>query len=130
MDKQRLEVKPEHLRLIQRFCEFGAPEIDPKRPYGNSDVYQDMIEILGLRELKEGIYEFELFGEKWLLKGEDKYNLYLEGADEGNLLKLLRKLHEETEQVLQICFTTQTFKVGIYETSSEYSDDWKRVNSI
>lgn len=133
MEKQRFEVKPEHLKLIQRFCvgwqdcEFGAPEIDPKRPYGNSDVFQDMIKALGLNELKEGIYEFELFGEKWLLKGEDKYNLYLEGADEEKLLELLEKLHKETEQVLQVCLTTQSFSVGIYETSSKYSDDWKRV---
>jgi hypothetical protein len=29
-------------------CEFGAPACDCKRPYGNSDVYGDMAEILGL----------------------------------------------------------------------------------
>lgn len=133
MDKQTFEVKPEHLQLIQRFCvgwqdcEFGAPEIDPKRPYGNSAVHQDMIEILGFKELKEGIYEFELFGQKWLLKGEDKYNLYLEGADEEKLLELLNELHEETEQALQICLATQSFEPGIYETSDKYSDDWRRV---
>ena len=28
-------------------CEYGAPEIDPKRPYGNSDVEGDIAEILG-----------------------------------------------------------------------------------
>ena len=50
MEKERFEIKPEHLKLIRRFCigwqdcEFGAPEIDPKRPYGNSDVIQDMVD--------------------------------------------------------------------------------------
>lgn len=27
-------------------CEYGAPEIDPKRPYGNSDVEGDLAELL------------------------------------------------------------------------------------
>jgi hypothetical protein len=41
-----------HLKLLQKMwvgwstCEFGAPEIDPKRPYGNSDVIGDIHEIL------------------------------------------------------------------------------------
>lgn len=30
-------------------CETGAPEIDPKRPYGNSDVWNDVAEILNLK---------------------------------------------------------------------------------
>lgn len=36
------DVKPYHLRLLQKcytswdVCEFGAPQIDPKRPFGNS----------------------------------------------------------------------------------------------
>lgn len=44
----------QHLALLRQMnvgwndVEFGAPEIDPKRPYGNSDVLEDMAEILGL----------------------------------------------------------------------------------
>lgn len=44
----------QHLALLREMNvgwqgdEFGAPEIDPKRPYGNSDVLDDMAEILGL----------------------------------------------------------------------------------
>lgn len=47
-------VKPEHLKLIRAMvltwgnAEFGAPAVDPKRPYGNSDVYEDIAEILGI----------------------------------------------------------------------------------
>jgi len=132
INKKKFEIKKEHLVLLQRFCvgwqdcEFGAPEIDPKRPYGNSDVCQDMIEILGLKEIKEGVYEFTLRDETWLLKGEDKHNLYLEGKDEARLLDELEKLHKETEQVLQICLSAQQFKLGIYEANA-YSDYWKPV---
>lgn len=56
-DKQsgrgRFEVTPEHVKLLQAAywrvsdVEYGAPCIDPKRPYGNSDVEGDIGEILG-----------------------------------------------------------------------------------
>ena len=45
-------IKPEHIKLAKRMnvgwddAEYGAPEIDPKRPYGNSDVEHDIAEIL------------------------------------------------------------------------------------
>ena len=131
LDKETFEIKPEHLKLLQKFmvgwsdCEFGAPEIDPKRPYGNSDVEQDMLEILGLQEIKDGVYEFNLFGKKWVLKGEDKYNIYLDGADEEKLVEELNKLHKELETALQICLSTQQFKVGKFE-EEEYGE-WKEV---
>lgn len=41
-----------HLALLRRACwdwnecEYGAPSMDPKRPYGNSDVEDDLAEIL------------------------------------------------------------------------------------
>lgn len=46
------EVKPEHLLLlknmwvIHNYDEFGAPTVDPKRPYGNGDVLGDLEEFL------------------------------------------------------------------------------------
>jgi len=132
MEKERFEIEPEHLKLIQRFyvgwnyCEFGAPEIDSKRPYGNSNVHRDMIKILGIEELKEGVYKFKLFGKEWLLKGEDKYNIYLDGADEKTLIKKLDKLHKETETTLQICLDTQTFQTGIFERE-KYSGKWAKI---
>ena len=45
-------VTDEHLQLFRRAhvfwdeAEFGAPSINPKRPYGNSNVYADIAEIL------------------------------------------------------------------------------------
>jgi hypothetical protein len=126
------EIKPEHLKLLKHFyvdwddCEFGAPEIDPKRPYGNSNVYQNMIEILGLKKIKDGIYKITLDDTEWLLKGEDMYNLYLEGADETTLIKKLHALHKDLKTVLQICLATQKFETGKFEVE-KYNIDWKKI---
>ena len=48
-------ITKDHLKLLKRMyvgwddCEFGAPAIDCKRPYGNSDVLDDIKEITGKR---------------------------------------------------------------------------------
>lgn len=48
------QVTEDHIKLLKRMyvswddCEFGAPCIDPKRPYGNSDVEGDIKEITGI----------------------------------------------------------------------------------
>lgn len=109
-------------------CEFGAPEIDPKRPYGNSDVEQDMIEVIGLTEAEGSqeneVFEFNLLGKKYLLTGDDKYNIDLE--NQNKLKDELYKLHKELETVLQICLVTQSFQVGLYECD-EYSSKWRRI---
>jgi len=49
---KEFELRQEHLDLLKETwidwddCEFGAPCIDPKRPYGNSDVYTDVAQII------------------------------------------------------------------------------------
>lgn len=117
-------VLPEHLLLMRRAyvdwddCEYGAPAIDCKRPYGNSDVIQDIMEIIGLEEVKDGIYRFKLFGEEYLLKGEDMYNIDME--KENELVEKLDRLHRDTEKVLQIALATGQFKAGKYGTKSKY----------
>ncbi len=132
MKKIMFEVKPEHLLLMRRFCvgwddsEFGAPEIDPKRPYGNSDVLQDMLEILGIREIKGGIFGFDLFGVEYLLKGEDKHNIDLEHEDA--LVGVLKGLHKETETALQICLATGAFKIGKYQCEEYDTFGWEKIN--
>jgi hypothetical protein len=129
---RKFEIKKEHLKLLQRFivewddCEFGAPAINPKRPYGNSGVIQDIIEILGVNEIKQGIYEFTLFDKKYLLKGDDKYNLDLD--DESELVQVLNFLHQETEIALQICLNLQKFETGIYQLKEDFNTwDWIKV---
>jgi hypothetical protein len=46
------EITDDHVRLLRAVslrwedCEFGAPAVDPKRPYGNSSVLTDMARIV------------------------------------------------------------------------------------
>lgn len=46
-------ITSEHLKLAESLqwrwedAEYGAPAVDPKRPYGNSDVERDIAEALG-----------------------------------------------------------------------------------
>lgn len=42
-----------HAHIQWQDCETGAPEISPKRPYGNSDVVADVREILDLPNLTD-----------------------------------------------------------------------------
>ena len=124
------EVKKEHLALLKNMfvgwgdCEFGAPEIDPKRPYGNSDVLQDMIEIFGVKRVTENVFKFELFGKEYLITGEHQFNLDLENQDE--LLRILNELHRETETVLQIALQTGMFKEGKYKIE-KYETVWEYI---
>lgn len=108
-DLQEFVLKENHLKLLSRMnvswwdAEFGAPSIDPKRPYGNSSVIADMNAILG----------FE--GKPCRCCGE-----LLEEQDEEKL----RNLHKETEIALQIVLSTQSFKPGTY-IAGKYEYNWK-----
>ena len=99
----------QHIALLSKAitswddAEFGAPCIDSKRPYGNSDVYEDMVKILGLPH-KTCPHCGELLDEF------DKDALYV--------------LHKETEIALQIVLATKSFQPGSYVTG-DYSRDWK-----
>lgn len=110
-NKKRFELKEDHIKLLSRFCvywedsEFGAPSIDCKRPYGNSSVIEDIVEILGI-ELFEDAY-----GEKHVSREQ------IEGCQE---------LHKETETALQIVLATKSFEPGIYECE-QYSHKWMRA---
>jgi hypothetical protein len=124
------EVKKEHLLLLKQMCvgwqdcEFGAPEIDPKRPYGNSDVLLDMVEIIGIKKVGEDVFQFDLFGKQYFIYGENKYNLEVKGKE---LIKILNDLHKETETVLQIALRTGMFKEGKYKLKDKYSDNWEYI---
>lgn len=107
---KHFEVTEDHLKLLRAAylrwddCEFGAPAIDSKRPYGNSDVVQDIAEILGWR-----IPDYE----------DADYEAYWDSvADKA------RKLHEETLIALQIALCVGEFKTGRYVTEP-YRRDWR-----
>jgi hypothetical protein len=102
--KQYFTVTEEHIALLRRAnvgwedCEFGAPSIDCKRPYGNSSVYSDIAEILGIKASEDGDFA--------------------EGERER-----MRKLHEETQQALRIFLATGQMMAGEYE-ADRYRNDW------
>jgi hypothetical protein len=105
-------VTSEHLRLLRRAhvfwdeAEFGAPSIDPKRPYGNSNVYRDIAEIL------------DVPGTEWTDK---ELNPTLDA--EWRFLQL----HVETAIALQIALTTGEFRAGRYVRDDEWDRQrWRR----
>ena len=112
---ERFELKQEHVKLLQKCyvgwnsCEFGAPEINCKRPYGNSGSYQiycDMAEILNIKPV--------------LIKDEEP--IFSDEQEE-----CLDKLHHELEDALQIVLTLGTFDVGLYEKVNYCSLSWRKV---
>jgi hypothetical protein len=106
-------VTDEHLRLLRHAyvswfdAEFGAPSIDPKRPYGNSNVYGDMAEVLGL------------------LDGEWQDEAREDWPPPEAQWRFLR-LHVETAIVLQIALATGEFRTGSYARANAWDRDWKR----
>lgn len=105
-------VTDDHLKLLARMCvtwddcEYGAPQIDPKRPYGNSWVEGDVAEILGWGQGKD----------------EDE-SLMEEQNDKA------RAIHEEMETVLQILLLNPKsgIRPGKYQRDKNYdSHGWVR----
>jgi hypothetical protein len=100
------KVKKEHILLARRMevswweAEYGAPGINPKRPYGNSDVKSDICKILGCKENDNGEYS------------------------ESDLNKA-DAIHQEMETVLQIILSTGKFQAGEYQ-AEDYSRKWKK----
>lgn len=108
---QTFTLREEHIKLLRAAyiswedCEFGAPAIDCKRPYGNSSVYPDIAEILGIEES----------GDEW----PDGFT--------QRQIEMMNQLHEETETALQIILATGQFKTGKYIASS-YGKDWRETD--
>lgn len=101
-------VTDEHIKLLRRAyvswddCEFGAPAIDCKRPYGNSDVVSDIAEILGIIDDECRDEESEI----------------LPDAEVA-----LTRLHGETAIALQIALATGVFRAGRY-VCDKYGANW------
>ena len=96
---EKFTMTEEHLLLLQHMflnwndCEFGAPAVDPKRPYGNSDVIGDIMKILG--------------------KDDEKCPHCGEPLNDG-MTEALNVLHRGTLTALQAALDTGAFKVGTY----------------
>jgi hypothetical protein len=114
-EKKKIKIQKEHIELLSHayveWCgdEFGAPQIDPERPYGNSDVIADMAEILGY------------------VKGD--YDDINDVLSEKQMEKL-QGIHEDTQYVLQIILQHPTRSprslVGKIFKREDYSM-WKLV---
>lgn len=104
MKDKTFRVTKEHIKLLQSAymgwddCEFGAPAIDCKRPYGNSYVYGDIADLLNIEP-----------------DGEEP-----DGFSDEQMSYML-KIHTELETVLQILTNCLAIKEGWYE----YADDYK-----
>lgn len=111
-DNIKFELTNQHIKLLNRFvvnwsnCEYGAPEINPKRPYGNSFVEGDIAEILGIDgEVKDD-------GEK-LLSDKQQDELY--------------KIHLETKLALEIVLQFGEAKIGEYFRKRWIGGKWERI---
>ena len=120
-----------HLKLLKNMyvdwdnCEFGAPCIDPKRPYGNSDGVNDVARVIDLKKTKENVEDYD----KNDAQEYENQQEYLDDLDYNKkTYDQLYYLHREMQVVLQICLTTQKFEVGKYKKKDEYdSQSWVKV---
>ena len=113
MKTQKFTLTENHIKLLRRFqvgwqdCETGAPEIDPKRPYGNTGVPWDIHEILT--------------GETVGFKDSKREELTERECDR------YLELHRETDTALQIVLETGAFIPGKYE-ADEYKTNWRLIS--
>ena len=116
--KVEFELTELHVFLLSRMLvayndntEFGAPVIDPKRPYLSSDPLKDINEMLDLGFTQD----------------EDGY-FSEEARDE------MRELHRESQTALQIVLHTAKFEPGVYEgleiVPGKYGRYWEKVRDI
>lgn len=110
MHDETFTVTAEHIALLRHAyvdwddCEYGAPAISPKRPYGNSSVELDIVDILG-----------------WTYSDDDGPTT--EQRDRA------REIHEGTQYALQIFLVTGEMREGTYRLATSYQRrSWERVS--
>jgi len=109
MKDKEFEVTEDHMKLLPHLwfeydscTEFGAPAVDPKRPYGNSDVYDDIAEHIGIVAEKDSY-------------GDNKFT--------NNQMWHMLRVHKEMTTVLNIMVRNGGVEAGVY-TASAYGQDW------
>lgn len=100
---EQFRLTEHHITLLQAmYCSFddggyeGAPAINLKRPYGNSDVYGDINDL---------IFKVEFDGDSDM---------------PDDLFEACATLHKETGKALQVCLSTLSFKPGLYGRPEEF----------
>ena len=114
-------IKENHLKLLRAAVVawssqwngelFGAPCVDPRRPYGDQDVYRSMVRILD-------------WPMPWKT-GKKKFDIEKDEIPDDQV-NLLEALHQETEVALRICLSIGTFETGTYEWP-EPGKPWVKV---
>lgn len=108
---KEFELTEQHLALMKRMwvgwqdCEFGAPEIDPKRPYGNSGVLYDIAEILGIPA--------------------PNYDNDEDFSPE--VINRMEQLHLETQNAIAIMLQCGKIQIGKYAADDYDSTTWKKT---
>lgn len=109
-----------HIKLLSnsyvswRDTDYGAACIDPKRPYGNSDVIADMYEIVTGQTLLEG----------FPLRNFIEYEVVIDSISD-----FYERIHRETETALQIILYTKKFETGVYKRIG-YCNEWIKVQDF
>jgi hypothetical protein len=116
-DRKEFDLTAQHITLLrnmsvgwQRYpaSHEGAPEIDPKRPYGNSSVAYDVADHLGLT----------------IDNVSDPADDDVEMSDAQKAQ--MHAIHRQTAIALQIVLSTGSFEPGRY-SCPPYSHEWTRV---
>jgi hypothetical protein len=116
---QRFTVTDEHLKLLKAMnvewngAEWGAPSIDPKRPYGGGGLRQSMWQVLGGFGYDDWDQNHDLPKDVTPMQWDAMVERY-------------DKLHREMETVLQIFLRVGVAGPGLYE-AGEYRTDWRAV---
>lgn len=104
----RFELTEDHLKLLRRMnfrweddCYDGAPAVDCKRPYGNSDVWEDVAEIIGIPKMEDD-------------SGDSHW-------PKGTREKCMT-LHRETGHALEIVMAFQSFSTGTFVRNSDWGN--------
>lgn len=119
------ELTEDHIKLVRAMyfersnIEFGAPGVDPKRPYGNSSVIRDIVDIL------DDVDDADNWECSWC--GEcEVYEMC------GDAESYYRDLHDETLHVFEIVQDAIEIPIGTYVRSagrhSWNKGPWHRVD--
>lgn len=99
----------QHVNIRWMDAEYGAPQVDPKRPFGNSGrsyIEREICEYLGLEPIATD------------REGTDVY-------DDDEQREAVETYHE-LDTAMKIVLRCQTFTPGVFATSGKYKRDWKR----